>query len=81
MSNFLREAIDDIRQKVVEEPWFGREVTDKATEHDHEPAGGVAPEHSHETAPAPEAAREVEPTPEPERELEAEPEPEHDIER
>ena len=69
--NWLSEAIDDIRQKVFEEPWFGREVTDKAAEHDHE------------TEPLPTKDREQADAAELDRapDLEVEHEAEHDIER
>lgn len=31
-------AVNDIREKVVEEPWFGKVVTDSAPDLAHEPA-------------------------------------------
>lgn len=34
VADFFAEAVTDIRQKLVEEPWFGRRVTGPAQGHD-----------------------------------------------
>lgn len=32
LATLVRDVVDDIRQKVVEEPWFGRPVTEKLSD-------------------------------------------------
>jgi len=67
-------AMDDIRQSVVEEPWFGREVTDS-----------IETIHAHtqdlNKDPAQEQEKDVEIAPEPEIEIEEDHEEECEIAR
>ena len=67
ISSELRYALDDIRQKVVENPWFGREVTPESvqvlTAEDRDPGsvwGGPAHEKDAPARHAPENTREAE---------------------
>jgi hypothetical protein len=52
LRNMLRDALQDIRHKVVEEPWFGRETTKDAPahmnmQHNHEHTHQHEHNHSH----------------------------------